>query len=563
MCGELGFKQNHAGQNHGNFVFMILLNTLLRTIGYVKNRDVWSAGSGLSFLMDARARNGRQRQNMGAEQHKVPTPRCLDSKRFAMLLHGVRTCPTLAFPRGIVLALLMALVSPVPGAVVPSSSRPNIIFILMDDLRWDEMDYPFVKAPNIRRIGREGVRFTNAFVTTPLCSPSRASFLTGQYAHKHGVIDNTARDALSHQLVTFPRLLHDAGYETAFVGKWHMGLDDTARPGIDYWVSVKGQGVYLDPEINDNGQRKKVPGYVTDIFSDYSVDFLKRKHTKPFLLYLSHKAVHPDLTQNADGSLSDPSAAKFIPAERHKNLYANEVIPHRANYGRAPVGKPALLRKIGGLSPLGPNTGTDDETIRNRLRVLAAVEDGTGRILKVLEDSGQLDNTLIIFTSDEGYFYGEHGLSVERRLAYEESIRIPLLMRYPKLIAPNTSLGQLALNIDIAPTLLEIGGVPVPQNMHGRSLVSLLKDRNTPWRDSFLIEYYSDKVFPRVLSMGYQAVRTERWKYIHYLELDGMDELYDLAHDPFELKNVIADPKAGDTLKDLKSEKEKLLHETR
>ncbi|HYV29043.1 MAG TPA: sulfatase-like hydrolase/transferase, partial [Candidatus Eisenbacteria bacterium] len=401
----------------------------------------------------------------------------------------------------------------------------------MDDLRWDEMDYPFVKVPNIQRIGREGVKFTNAFVTTPLCSPSRASFLTGQYAHKHGVVDNIARDALSHQLVTFPRLLHDAGYETAFIGKWHMGLDDNPRPGINYWVSIKGQGVYLDPEINDNGNRKKIPGYVTDIFSDFSAQFLQRKHEKPFLLYVSHKAVHPDLTQNADGSLSDPSAGKFIPADRHKNLYAHAVIPHRPNYGRALTNAPALLQAIPGLPPLGPNTGTDDETIRNRLRMLAAVDEATGRIFKILKAAHQLDNTLIVFTSDEGYFYGEHGLSVERRLSYEESARIPLLMRYPPLIKPGGTISEFALNIDIAPTLLEIGGVPIPRNMNGRSLLPLLRGEQVPWRKSFLIEYFSDKVFPRVHEMGYQALRAERFKYIHYLDLKNADELYDLEYD--------------------------------
>src|SRR5437867_8183546 len=262
-----------------------------------------------------------------------------------------------------------------PLALSAAASPPNIVFILMDDLRWDEMDYPFVKVPNIQRIAREGVKFTNAFVTTPLCSPSRASFLTGQYAHKHGITDNTARDALSHKLITFPRLLHDAGYETAFIGKWHMGLDDNPRPGIDYWVSIKGQGVYVDPEINNNGNRKKIAGYVTDIFSDYSAECLKRQHAKPFLLCVSHKAVHPDLIQNADGSLSDPSAGKFLPAERHKNLYADAPIPHRTNYARAPIGKPALLRQNGSLPPLGPQTATDDETIRNRLRMLAAVDE--------------------------------------------------------------------------------------------------------------------------------------------------------------------------------------------
>ena len=296
--------------------------------------------------------------------------------------------------------------------VASPQSRPNIIFILMDDVRWDEVDYPFVKVPNIRRIASEGATFKNAFVTTPLCSPSRASFLTGQYAHKHGITDNTDRSPRSHELVTFPRLLHDAGYETAFIGKWHMGLDDNVRPGIDHWVRMKGQGNYLDPELNVNGERKKIPGYFTDILNQFAVDFLKQQHAKPFLLYVSHKAVHPELIQYADGSISDLGGGKFIPAERHKTLYANDAIPHRANYGKAPEGKPALLRKIDDLPPLGPNTVTDDETIRNRLRMLASADEGLGEIFAVLEAQKQLDNTLIIFTSDEGYFYGEHGLSV-------------------------------------------------------------------------------------------------------------------------------------------------------
>jgi N-acetylglucosamine-6-sulfatase len=361
-----------------------------------------------------------------------------------------------------------------PGLrAAPLPERPNIIFILMDDLRWDEMDYPFARVPNILRIARDGVHFTNAFVTTPLCSPSRASILTGQYAHKHGITDNTDRSKRSHELLTFPRLLHDAGYETAFIGKWHMGLDDNARPGIDHWVSVKGQGSYLDPEFNVNGKREKIPGYFTDILNRFALDFLKQKHAKPYLLYISHKAVHPDLVQNADGSLSDPSAGKFIPAERHKQLYAGATIPHRANYGRLPEGKPALLRLIAGVPPLGPTTGTDDETVRNRLRMLASVDEGLGQILETLEAQGELDNTFIVFTSDEGYFYGEHGLSVERRLAYEESARIPLLMRWPKLLKAGSAIDEFALSIDLAPTLLEIGGAPAARGMHGRSLVPL------------------------------------------------------------------------------------------
>src|SRR6266446_1273575 len=458
-----------------------------------------------------------------------------------------------------VLTFFAAVLLPLTASAADSRSRPNIIFILIDDLRWDEVDYPFVKVPNIQRIAREGVRFQNSFITTPLCSPSRASYLTGQYAHKHGITDNTDRSPHSHELVTFPRLLHDAGYETAFLGKWHMGLDDNPRPGIDHWVSVKGQGSYVDPEFNVNGRRETKRGYFTDILNEYALDFLKRKHTKPFLLYLSHKAVHPDLIQYADGSVSDLTGGKFIPAERHKNLYADVQLVHRANYAKAPEGKPSLLRQIGDLPPLGPKTVTKDETIRNRLRMLASVEDGVADIFKTLESQKQLDNTLIIFTSDEGYFYGEHGLSVERRLAYEESARIPLLMRFPKLIKPGISIGQLALNLDIAPTLLEIGGGRIPKGLQGRSLVPLLKGEKVSWRNAFLIEYFSDKVFPRVLQMGYQAVRTDRWKYIHYVDIKGMDELYDLPADPYEMNNVIADPKAKRDLLQLQAEQQLLL----
>ncbi len=453
--------------------------------------------------------------------------------------------------RVVVAAGLLVLPAPAAG----ETRRPNIVFVLVDDLRWDEIDYPFVKVPNIQRIAREGVRFRNAFVTTPLCSPSRASFLTGQYAHRHGITDNTDRSPRSHELVTFPRRLHEAGYETAFMGKWHMGLDDRVRPGIDHWVSVKGQGAYLDPEFNVDGERRKIPGYFTDILNGFAVDFLKRKHEKPFLLYVAHKAVHPDLTQYADGSVSDPRASTFIPADRHRWLYADNAIPHRLNYGRPPEGKPALLRPHPSHPPLGPGTITEDETIRNRLRMLAAVDEGLGEMLAVLEARKELDDTLVVFTSDEGYFYGEHGLSVERRLAYEESARIPLLMRWPRLIEPGTSVEAFALNIDLAPTLLEIGGAAAPADVDGRSLVPLLRGEKVAWRDSFLIEYFSDTVMPWVRQMGYEAVRTEGWKYIRYVELDGMDELYDLRADPFEMRNLILEPSAQAELGRLKAER--------
>jgi N-acetylglucosamine-6-sulfatase len=443
-----------------------------------------------------------------------------------------------------------------------SDSRPNIVFILVDDLRWDELGctgHPFVKTPNIDRIASEGALFRNAFMTTPLCSPSRASFLTGQYAHSHGIIDNVDRSAGSHKLITFPMLLNQAGYETAFVGKWHMGNDDTPRPGFDRWVSFKGQGTYLNPGINEDGKLITKQGYITDILNEYVVNFIQRPRNKPFLVYLAHKALHPEVTQNDDGSINLSLAERFIPAVRHKDLYADQTIPRRPNANRAPEGKPALQRRIGDAPPLGPHTGTRDGVVRERLQTLMSVEDGVGRILEAIEQTGQLENTLMVFTSDNGYFYGEHGLSVERRLAYEEAIRLPLLVRYPRVIKAGTVCDGFALNIDLAPTLLEIADVRVPASVQGRSLVPLLKGKKSSWRKSFLIEYYSDRVFPHIVKMGYKAVRTQRWKYIRYSELEDMDELYDLRTDPYELTNLIHQPSATKTLDGMQKELRRLL----
>jgi N-acetylglucosamine-6-sulfatase len=474
--------------------------------------------------------------------------------------------------RGTVLGCLAGWIALLQAGSVAAQAerprRPNIVFVLMDDLRWDDLGcagHPFVETPHIDRIARDGVLFRNAFATTPLCSPSRASLLTGRYAHAHGIVDNVDRSALSHQLVTFPRLLHDAGYETGYVGKWHMGNDDTRRPGFDYWVSVKGQGEYIDPELNDDGKVGRVRGYVTDLFNDRAVGFIKRPRSAPFLLYIAHKAVHPDLTQYADGRISDPSAGIFRPADRHKDRYAHRPVPRRPNVADPLDGKPALKRPTDGLPPLGPATGTSDEAIRNRLRILLAVDEGVGRIFEALEQTGQRDRTLIVFTSDHGYFYGEHGLSVERRLAYEESIRIPLLMRYPPLIAAGRTVEPMVLTIDLAPTLLELGGAAVPAGVHGRSLLPLLEGKPWPPRASFLIEYFSgtDIVFPRVRQMGYQAVRTGRWKLIHYTELTGMDELYDLQSDPYELDNRVAAPDAKPVVAALEAERQRLLAVTR
>ncbi|HZO57863.1 MAG TPA: sulfatase-like hydrolase/transferase [Bryobacteraceae bacterium] len=442
----------------------------------------------------------------------------------------------------------------------PVAQRPNIVFILVDDLRFDELHctgHPFAETPHADRLAREGANFRNAFATTPLCSPSRASFLTGTYVHTNGVVDNVARDAHSHGLITWPRLLHEAGHATAFLGKWHMGNDDSPRPGFDRWVSFRGQGECNDPPLNIDGKSVATKGYVTDILTDHAVGFIEQPRSQPFCLYIAHKAVHPNVQQNDDGSVN-PSAIDaddaFIPAERHQRLYEGRTPPRRGNYLKPPKGKPALERSLANVTALGPRTATSDKAILNRLRMAKAVDDSLGRVLAALERIGQLDRTLVIFTSDHGYFYGEHCLGPERRLAYEETIRIPMLVRYPRRFAAGSRPEQFVLSVDVAATALAVAGVAAPRPFHGRPFWAM------PQRDAVLVEYFSDSVFPRIRTMGYSAIRTKRWKYIHYRELEGADELYDLQWDPFELENVIA--KKGSPLTRLKARLNRLLAET-
>jgi N-acetylglucosamine-6-sulfatase len=273
---------------------------------------------------------------------------------------------------------------------------------------------------------------------------------------------------------------------------------------------------------------------------------------------LSHKALHPNIVQHADGSTTNIGEGGFVPAPRHRGLYADAVIPRRPNYGVPPRGKPSLERAIPGLPPLGPATVTDDGTIRDRLRMLVAVDEGLGRLLGVLEAQKALDDTMVVLLGDNGYFYGEHGLSEERRLAYEESIRLPLLVRYPSAAPAGRAPRAMALTIDLAPTFLELAGLPPGPEIDGQSLLPVLRGGETGWRHSFLVEYTSDTVFPRIDRMGYDAVRTERYKYVRFRELTGMDELYDLEEDPYELRNLMGTAR-GDTLRaELRSEMERL-----
>jgi arylsulfatase A-like enzyme len=478
-------------------------------------------------------------------------------------------------PRSFVLAVTAAVMTIGCGPTVraPHGSgqavvtrRPNIVMVLVDDMRWDDMraaGHPFIETPHMDRLAREGARFTNAFATTPLCSPSRATFLTGLYAHTHGIVDNTARP--SHDLPVFPLALQRAGYRTGFFGKWHMGNDASPRPGFDHWVALPGQGAAVDPTLNVDGTNVQTGGYTTDLLTDYVERFIARPSDQPFLVYLAHKAIHPNLVQRNDGSLGPVPGQPggFVASERHRGRYAGVAMPRRANAFGPPLGKPALLRSIEGLPAMGRETATPDEDVRGRLEMLLGVDDSLGRILVALERKGVLDETVVVFTSDHGYFYGEHGLNDERRLAYEESIRIPLLVRYPRLVTAGSTPVQIALSIDLAPTLLEVAGLGADPAIQGRSLVPVLGQQPTPWRTSFLVEYFTDTVFPRIRNMGYVAVRTERHKYVRYTELSGMDELYDLDADPFEKTNVIEQPAVRPMLQQLQSELQRLLADTR
>jgi N-acetylglucosamine-6-sulfatase len=322
---------------------------------------------------------------------------------------------------------------------------------------------------------------------------------------------------------------------------------------------MRGQGEANDPWLEEGSRRGSVPGYVTDVLTERALAFVRRPRERPFFLMLAHKALHPNIAQHADGSTSDIGEGGFVPAERHRSLYVSDPLPRPASYGVPPRGKPALERRIGSLPPLGPATATPDATIRDRLRMLAAVDEGLGRLLDELGDRGALDDTVVLLTGDNGYFYGEHGLSEERRLAYEESIRVPLLVRYPRLVKAGAVLDPLALTIDIAPTVLDLAGVAPGPGLDGRSLAPLLRGERPEWRTSFVVEYWTDTVFPRVFRMGYDAVRTRRHKYVRFRELTGMDELYDLERDPRELHNLASDPGRETLRAELGKELDRLL----
>ena len=468
------------------------------------------------------------------------------------------------------LLMVLSVYGAASSATEINESRPNLIVIVVDDQRWDELGvagHSFIETPNIDRLANEGVLFTNSYTVTPLCSPNRASILTGQYISAHGITDNIARNQSSHRLDLFAKDLQIAGYDTAHVGKWHMGNDPTPRPGYDYWVSYAGQGRSVNPELYENGKMQTIEGYMSDILTDKAIGFINKKRQAPFFLYLAHKSIHPEVKQLDDSSIDFSYPMKYVAAPRHVGRYSDKVFPRRDNVNLSAeqlTAKPVLAEILKEKAKYKNDKewgalidwGTAEQTIRDRSEMLLAVDEGVGKIIKDLEERGLLENTMILLTSDNGYFYGEQGgLSIERRMPYEEGVRVPFVVRYPKLIKAGMRSDKFVLSIDIAPTMLEMAGITKGKHIQGDSIVPILQDEDAQWRDSFLMEYVGyEKPMPWMIDTSYKVIRKNNYKYIHWIQRHNADELYDLESDPYEMNNIISNPKHTKLLVELKAE---------
>lgn len=429
--------------------------------------------------------------------------------------------------------------------------RPNVVFVITDDQRWDCLGcagHPFLKTPHIDRIAAEGVRFANAFVTDSLCSPSRASFLSGLYAHTHGVRNNFTE--FPESLPSYPKTLQAAGYATAYIGKWHMGENnDEHRAGFDSWASHKGQGKYYDTEFNVNGKRQVIKGYYTHIVTSMATDWLKSAK-RPFSLEVGHKAPH----------------GLWIPEPKYEHAYDNVSVSRPASATPGPGTPDWVKRRIKTWHGIdGPLYGAKDYDtfVKTYLETILSADDSVGEIYETLRAMGELDNTIFVFAGDNGFLLGEHA-SIDKRTAWEESVRIPLLLRYPGLVREPRVVHDMVLNMDLAPTLAELCGTGFPQTS-GRSFKRLLEGNSTGWRTSWLYEYNFENEFPYTPNV--RAVRTADWKYIHYPNGDGqpdteMAELYNLKSDPLEAHNLIDAPDAQPKLVELKTELLRLQQES-
>jgi N-acetylglucosamine-6-sulfatase len=437
----------------------------------------------------------------------------------------------------------------------PPPVRPNVLFILCDDLRPDAVGCygsKHVNTPHIDRLAAGGVRFANGFCTTSLCSPSRASILTGLYAHAHGVRNNFTE--LPAALPHWPARLREQGYSTGSIGKWHMGENnDAPRPGFDWFVSHKGQGKYFDNEWNINGERRETtPGYYTTVVTDFAADWLaKQPAGKPWALCLGHKAPH----------------SFYFPEEKYAHAFDAVRVPYPKSAFHLD-GQPDWIRQRlttwhGIYGPLFdwrkqfPDTRPEavkdfENMVHAYWGTVLSVDDSVGRLVALLEERGELPNTLVIFMGDNGLLEGEHGM-IDKRTMHEPSIRIPIIVRGPGLPAGKV-VAQQVLTEDIAPSVLDICGAPAIEKTHGRSWKTLCNAGDPGWRTAWLYEYDYEKQFPYTPNI--RGIRTDRFKFMHYPHGDGsadrhLPEMYDLQADPDELKNLATDPALATTRVDL------------
>ena len=437
----------------------------------------------------------------------------------------------------IISATFIGLVTPI---IAKSDAMPDrVIFILSDDHRHDFMGFtgkiPWLETPNMDRMASGGAHFSNAYVTTSLCSPSRATILTGLYAHQHTIVDNQAPNPGG--LTYFPEYLQKAGYETAFFGKWHMGdHTDDPQPGFDHWESFKGQGVYYGPLLNINGKHTQYNKtvYTTDLLTEHAIEWMQAQpKNQPYFLYLSHKSVH----------------AEFAPAQRHKGIYGTEAYTLPATFEQTKTGAYRDLKwpewvqqqRISwhGVDYMYHQNRSLQEQVHNYCETLLGVDDSIGQIMKYLDEAGLTDSTLVIYMGDNGFSWGEHGL-IDKRHFYEESGKVPLLMHFPDGIEPKQRIDALVNNTDIAPTILAAANLVAPKHFVGNSIFKVLNSKATEnWRQHIFYEYYWEYDFPMTPTTF--GVRDARYKFIRYHGIWDRNELYDLENDPNEMYNLIED----------------------
>jgi len=468
------------------------------------------------------------------------------------------------------------------ASLAQAADRPNILFIFADDHAYQALSCYGSKineTPNLDRIAKEGVRFDNCFVTNSICGPSRAVILTGKYSHLNGFYRNGNTFDGSQQ--TFPKLLQKAGYQTAVIGKWHLKSEPT---GFDYYHVLYGQGPYYNPRMRTPDGPVKHTGYTTDVITDETLKWLqeKRDADQPFMLMYQHKAPHrnwqpgPDhLTMYDDVEIPEP--------ETLFDDYSNRASPaskQTMEIARHMNAADLKLKTPGGLTPeqkaawekaYGPKNKAFKEAnlegkelvrwkyqryIKDYLRCIASIDDNVGRVLDYLDESGLAKNTVVVYSSDQGFYLGEHGW-FDKRWMYEESLRTPLMVRWPGVTKPGSTRDEFVSNLDFAETFLDIAGVEVPKDMQGRSFKMMLEGKPAPedWRDSFYYHYYE---FPGAHSVArHYGVRTDRYKLIHYYRR-GEWELFDLKKDPHELNSVYGDEEYADVQQELKAELDRL-----